>query len=322
MGERMSAERTADVHDFLDQKLGQYSDCNAPYKIQLMAKALLALADHPSTAFDWKYNRVFTIAFGANLPTELEGTTERFERCRQALLDHLSPKSDDEKRQFLEKVLSELHDLDERRRAAPRLIALLDLPLQRPEPELPKGPPTVLTVAYAVEVTVDDHDDRPLVGAALACFDGLEPDGETCVDEAPALDPIPGRQSTKLRLRYDATTKTLTCLMIMKLKRPLIEDELAELRSTWLENFSNGFDEPESWQPPKPPPKGRVDVSVSFSEVISIEQRPAAALKQPAAKKMPAAKKTATPKKAAPKKTPSKKAKSKQVTAKKRNRRG
>lgn len=293
--------------DHLDGKLARYAACEQVYELRDMAQALVAFADHPSRHGP-SHARTFTYAFGEQLPPELVGVELRFERCQEAVRARFAREPATGRKALFEEAVNGLAFGVQQpaRRLLAQLVGISKQDLRGPK--RPSGPPTTLTVSYPVSVIVETTSGRgrdrrqSLSSAALAAFDGVGPDGESCVDGAPALGDIPGRTTTALVLRHDASTKSLRCDLVMTLERPLGDDELATLRDTWLPEFGAGF-ELYDWATPVAPPRGRYVVDVSFEEApMSITQHPLAPpdrAKRSTPKR--ATSKRATPKRATPK---------------------
>lgn len=285
--------------------LARYAGCEQVYELRGMAQALVAFADHPSR-HGRTHKRTFTYAFGEQLPPELVGIEPRFERCQEAVCARFAREPATGRKALFEEAVNGLAFGVQQpaRRLLAQLVGISKQELRGPK--RPSGPPTTLTVSYSATVSVETTSGRErrqaLSNATLAAFDGVGPDGESCVNSAPALDDIPGRIATALVLRHDAPTKSLRCDLVMTLERPLGEDELATLRDTWLPEFGAGF-ELYDWATPVAPPRKRFVVDVSFEEApISITQQPLA----PPASTKRSAPKRATSKRAAPKRPMSK----------------
>ncbi len=268
----------------IDSKLDEYGPCTEPHQMPRLAQALAALADHPSR-HGKNHPRTFTTAFSELLPPDLEGVEPRFERCRDLLLARFAREPAAGRRKLFEQALNGLA-FGVQKPARPLLMELLQLSKGALAlPARPKGPRSTLTVKYKVEVNFwerrpgkPDREEEIASGQRLACFDGLGPDGETYLDEIPSLEEIPGRSKLELRLHYDRESETLECWLTMELERPLAEDELAELRDVWLEDFADNYDLPE-WEEPKKPPPTNYTIHVNRQFPLAIEQKPKATAK-------------------------------------------
>lgn len=292
---------------WMDDKMDEYGTCERYDAVPSMAQALLAMDAHPSRHPEPGYQPTFTACFSWVLGPELERADlePRYERCLDTLRKRFAAEPPATMRELFERAINGL-GTGVQAPARPRLLALLELTTAQIAPKKrPKGPATTLTVRYRAEVLVSsDDDEKELEGDALARFDGCKPDGDSYISEAPALDDVPAREDTEeLVLRYDATTKSLWCDLVMRLSRPLEEDELEELRTDTLEQLDAGFDNPD-WATPAPPANHRYCVVVSFVPT-SIEQVPTAGAKKaakPGAGEESAATKKAAAKQAAPRK--------------------
>jgi hypothetical protein len=222
------------VRKFLDDKIAEHTPCTTVGTAAALAEAMVTLAAYPSEMF----KNAFGFAF---FPAGLEGTSERAQRCRDALRAYLAAQDDAAKLAMLETTLA--HRFANKREEAEACLREL---LELPQPPAKKQRTTASKIVVTFPVTKVELGGAAIAkGPRLARFDGVELDDDPShfLTDVPYLSDVPGLRDARLALAYLAATKTLAARLTLDVERRLDAAELRTLREELLVGFGENFDD-------------------------------------------------------------------------------